>query len=268
MQFSNVSTEELPVYVIEEEARELPCDGCRNGEELPFDFTMAFQPLVDLALQDVFGYEGLVRGLAGESAYSIIRQVTAKNVYRFDQTCRVKAIALAAEANLKKRLNINFMPGAVYKPDICIRTTLRAAEKYGLPKENITFEVVETEHITDTSHLQDIIDYYKKMGFKTAIDDFGSGHANLDWLTELVPDSIKVDMKLVRSVNESRKKQAILSSLVGLCKDLEIDILAEGIETKAERDTLAELGILKQQGYFYSRPEFEKFVDVDKEKFR
>lgn len=268
MRFKNVSTQDLPIYVVEEEAIELPCEGCRNGEALSFDFTMAFQPLVDLSSKEVFGYEGLVRGLNGESAYSIIKQVTAKNVYRFDQTCRVKAIALAAEANLEKRLNINFMPGAVYKPDICIRTTLSAAEHYGFPKENITFEVVETEHIANTSHLQDIINYYKKIGLKTAIDDFGSGYANLEWLCDLSPDSIKIDMKLVRGVNESRKKQIILSSLIRLCNELEIDVLAEGVETEAERDVLAELGIVKQQGYFFARPQFEAFVDVDDAKFR
>ena len=268
MDFKNINTDELPIYIVEEEAKELPCEGCRNGEVLSFDFTMAFQPLVDLSEKEVFGYEGLVRGLNDESAYSVIKQVNARNLYRFDQTCLVKAIALAAEANLTKRLNINFMPGAVYKPDICIRTTLRAAEHYGFPKEKITFEIVETEHIADTSHLQGIIDYYKKIGLRTALDDFGSGYANLEWLCDLSPDSIKIDMKLVRGINENHKKKSILRALVSLCKELEIDVLAEGIETVAERDALIELGIFKQQGYFFARPAFEAFVDIDEAKFR
>lgn len=133
MLFKNVSKAELPVYVVEQEAKQLPFEGCRNGEELNFDFTMAFQPLVDLSLKEVFGYEGLVRGLNNEPANSVISQVNARNIYRFDQICRVKAISLAAESNITQRLNINFLPGAVYKPDICIRTTLAAAEQYGFP---------------------------------------------------------------------------------------------------------------------------------------
>lgn len=267
MNFKSITTSELPIYVVEENAKELPCSGCRRGEELDFDFTMAFQPLVDLAAKEVFGYEGLVRGLNNESAYSIIQQVTAKNVYKFDQTCRVKAIALAAEAQLTKRLNINFLPGAIYKPDICIRTTLAAADSYGFPREQITFEVVESEHITDTAHLQNIIDYYKEIGFKVAIDDFGSGHANLDWLAVLAPDSIKLDMTLVRDINANPKKRAIVASLAQLCTQLNIDVLAEGVETKAERDTLAALHITKQQGYFFYPPQFECFPEVAAEKF-
>ena len=123
MTFKNLTTTELPLFITEENARALPCEGCRNGEALEFDFSMAFQPLVDLAKQKIFGYEGLVRGLNSEPAASIIGKVTASNLYRFDQVCRVKAIALAAKANLRERLNINFLPGAVYTPDICIRTT-------------------------------------------------------------------------------------------------------------------------------------------------
>lgn len=267
MMFNRVSTDELPVYVIEEEAKELPCEGCRTGKELGFDFSMAFQPLVDLSRKEVFGYEGLVRGLANEPAFKIINKVTAENIYRFDQICRVKAIALAAEAKISQRLNINFLPGAVYKPDICIRTTLNAAEKYGFPCEKITFEVVESNHIADTAHLQSIINYYKKIGFSVAIDDFGSGYANLDWLATLAPDSIKIDMNLVRNIDSDRRKQLIVSSLTALCHQLDIDVLAEGVETIAERDTLANFGIMKQQGYFFASPTFEKFTQVAASKF-
>ncbi|MDG6095857.1 EAL domain-containing protein [Alteromonas sp. ZYF713] len=267
MTFKNLTTTELPLFITEENAKVLPCEGCRNGEELEFDFSMAFQPLVDLADQKVFGYEGLVRGLNNEPAGTIIGKVTANNIYRFDQVCRVKAIALAAKANLSGRLNINFLPGAVYKPDICIRTTLAVAEKYQFPCENITFEVVESEHIQDTSHLQKIIEYYKKIGFSVALDDFGAGHANLGWLAELEPDSIKIDMNLIRNIDSSTRKQHILTALSALCKDLNIGILAEGVETKAERDVLAELGITKQQGYFFSPPQFETFPDVSQDKF-
>ena len=159
------------------------------------------------------------------------------------------------------------MPGAVYKPNICIRTTLAAADKYGFPREQITFEVVEGEKIADTAHLQNIIDYYKEIGFKVAIDDFGSGFANLDWLAKLAPDSIKIDMSLIRGIDTSNRKTLIVKALAELCSALNIDVLAEGVETKAERDILAELNIVKQQGYFFSPPLFETFPSVPEEKF-
>jgi len=267
MNFSGISASELPIYIKEQETRELSCEGCLNGEALDFDFTMAFQPLIDLSQKRTFGFEGLVRGLNNEPAYTVISQITAKNIYKFDQSCRVKAIALAAEAKIKERLSINFMPGAVYKPNICIRTTLAAADKYGFPREQITFEVVEGEKIADTAHLQNIIDYYKEIGFKVAIDDFGSGFANLDWLAKLAPDSIKIDMSLIRGIDTSNRKTLIVKALAELCSALNIDVLAEGVETKAERDTLAELNIVKQQGYFFSPPLFETFPSVPEKKF-
>ena len=265
--FSNVSATDLPLYIIEENAKELPCEGCRNGEALPFDFSMAFQPLVDLEQRSVFGYEGLVRGVNNEPAYTIMEKVNAEYIYRFDQACRVKAIALAAGAGITERLNINFMPGAIYRPDICIKTTLKAAQLYGFPLSNITFEVVESAHINDTAHLQRIIDYYKEMGFATALDDFGSGYANLDWLADLAPDSIKIDMHLIRNIDSDRKKKAIVNALTSLCRQLGIDVLAEGVETKAERDTLAEMGVVKQQGYFFGKPQFESFETVARDVF-
>ncbi|WP_246601008.1 EAL domain-containing protein [Alteromonas antoniana] len=263
MRLDNIAVKELPAYATDESAEKLSCDACRNGEALDFDFSMAFQPLVDLQSKSVIGYESLVRGLNGEPAYTVINQVTAKNIYRFDQTCRVKAIALAAEANMDKILSINFMPGAIYKPEHCIRTTLKAAEKYGFPIEQISFEVVETDHIADLAHLQNIINHYNSMGFRTALDDFGSGYANLEWMARLSPNMIKVDMSLVRDIDKDKKQRVIVSHLYNLCQELGIDVLAEGIETRAERDCLADIGITKQQGYYFAKPQFEKFVEVD-----
>lgn len=268
MKFENVSAKNLPIFVVEENARELSCTGCRNGKMLDFDFTMAFQPLVDLDAGKVFSYEALVRGLDNAPAGTIISKVNAENIYKFDQTCRVKAIALAAEKKPDTNLNINFLPGAVYRPHICIRTTLVAAENYGFPPQNITFELVETDHVSDINHLKEVINYYQKIGFSTAIDDFGSGYANLDWLAELSPDKIKIDMSLIRGINEHRKKQIILSTIKHMAEQMDITILAEGVETKEERDYLYELGVTKQQGYFFGKPAFEAFEPVNPELLR
>ncbi len=264
--FNRVSLSEIPVYVHEDEARVLSCEGCTRGEFLDFDFTMAFQPIVDLAVGRIHSYEALVRGRNGEPAGQIIYKVTAKNIYKFDQTCRVKAIALAAQANLNTKLNINFMPGAVYRPDICIKTTLAAAEKYGFPLANITFEVVETEMIKDINHLGNIIQHYKEIGFTTALDDFGTGYSNLDALADLQPDIIKADMRLVRNIDSDKRRQAILKSLISMAKDLNIEVVAEGIETAAQRDWLMAMGVMKQQGYFFAKPALEAFEAVSPHK--
>jgi EAL domain-containing protein (putative c-di-GMP-specific phosphodiesterase class I) len=123
------------------------CDNCHEAGDLDFDFTMAFQPIVNCKTQSIFGYEALVRGLNNESAYSIISKVNDDNRYLFDQLCRVKAIALAAKLNIKSMLSINFLPNAIYNFERCIRTTLEAAKKYNFPSERIMFEFTEVEKL-------------------------------------------------------------------------------------------------------------------------
>ena len=113
------------------------CSGCRDDLPLGFAFEMAFQPIVDVASQRIWGHEALVRGPNGESAASILANVTEDNRYRFDQACRVKAIEAAGRLfdDEDLRLSINFMPNAVYEPAACIRTSLEAARRVGFPAE-------------------------------------------------------------------------------------------------------------------------------------
>jgi len=95
------------------------CEGCRSGEPLGFDFTMAFQPIVETSESIVWGYEALIRGIAGEGAGEILSRVGPEQRYRFDQACRVKAVELASRLFPKEntpRLSINFLPNAVYEP--------------------------------------------------------------------------------------------------------------------------------------------------------
>jgi len=73
----------------------MACQGCGDSAVLDFEFTMAFQPIVDLRADRIWGYEALVRGLNGEGAGEILQKVTDENRYRFDQACRVKAVELA-----------------------------------------------------------------------------------------------------------------------------------------------------------------------------
>ncbi|MCA1244453.1 EAL domain-containing protein [Stappia stellulata] len=232
------------------------CDGCRNGTRLDFDFTMAFQPIVDLASGRVWGYEALVRGLDGEGAGTVLSRVTPENRYRFDQACRVKAIEMAARLfpDDGTRLSINFMPNAVYDPAACIRTTLLAAGRTGFALDRIMFEFTENEPMVDTKHVEGIIAEYKRRGFITAIDDFGAGFAGLKLLANFQPDLIKIDMDLVRGIDTSPARQAIVAGIMGICRELDIAVLAEGIETQGELTVLRAAGVSLVQGYHLARP--------------
>ncbi|HEY4358544.1 MAG TPA: EAL domain-containing protein [Acidobacteriaceae bacterium] len=236
------------------------CGACKDGSAEPFAFTMAFQPIVDISDQTVFAYEALVRGPAGESAYSVLSQVTEESRYAFDQNCRVKAITLASRLRAHEhgaRLSVNFMPGAVYSPSACIQRTLRAARETGFPLQSLIFEITEDERVRDTAHLQDIVSEYRSHGFTLALDDFGAGYSGLDLLAELNVDVLKLDMRLVRHIHTSLRSTAIVRAVVAMCHELNVRVIAEGVETVDEFELLRDLGIVLMQGYLFARPMLE-----------
>ncbi len=243
-----------------EASKKVGCGACRVDEEAPLPFTMAFQPIVHSA--GVFAYEALVRGPQGESAASVLAQVNTGNMYAFDQACRVRAIEMAAALSpgVPQTVSINFIPGAVYRPENCIRKTLETAQRVGMPLTQIIFEVTEGERITDRQHLINIFREYRKHGLQTAIDDFGAGYAGLDLLAEFQPDILKLDMAIIRDIDKRPASRAITKAVVSICHDLGIQLIAEGIETKAEFEVLLDLGIELFQGYLFAKPKLETFA--------
>ena len=239
------------------------CPGCADAEKLVFQFDYAYQPIVDIATRSVWAHEALVRGPTGQGAGWVLDQVTVDNRYRFDQACRVKAIKTAAQLGLQDRLSINFMPNAVYKPEVCIRTTLEAARVHGFPTDRIVFEVTEGERVEDGPWLASILREYQRCGFLTAIDDFGAGYAGLTLLADFTPDLIKLDMALVRGIDTSSARQAIARGMLAICRDLGITVIAEGVETAAEHDFFRDQGVTLMQGYLFSRPLFRALARPD-----
>jgi len=239
-----------------------PCRACQDTKPLSFEFSMAFQPIVDVTTREIFAYEALVRGHAGGSAAEVLSQVNEDNRYLFDQSCRVKAVELAARLGLSQYVSINFLPNAVYEAATCIRATLQAAKQYGFPTQRLIFEITENEKVVDKEHLKRIIQEYRRQGFKTAIDDFGAGYSGLNLLAEFQPDIIKLDMALVRNIDQDPVRQAIVQGILGVCKALNIDVIAEGVELHAEYALLRSMGVRYFQGYLFSRPAFEQLPQV------
>ncbi len=238
----------------------MKCEACKDGVRPPFPFSMAFQPIVDIANNKVFAYEALVRGLQGESAWSVLSQVTVENRYAFDQQCRVKALTLASQLGLPStgaKLSINFMPGAVYSPAACIQLTLNTAHLLSFPMDSLIFEITEAEEVKDRQHLANIATEYHKHGFQIALDDFGAGYAGVNLLAELHPDILKLDMDLTRDLHKRPTAISIVRSMVKLCEDLDITVIAEGIESLDEYQAVQDCGIHLIQGYLLSRPGFE-----------
>jgi EAL domain-containing protein (putative c-di-GMP-specific phosphodiesterase class I) len=242
--------------------RKVGCAQCTAGGGLDFDFSMALQPIFNTTTKRVFAQEALARGLNGEPAGYVFEKVNTENIYGFDQACRVKAIQLAAELGVDSYVSINFMPNAVYKPELCIRTTIEAAQSNNFPTEKIIFEFTENEEIKDPTHLIEIIRYYKQRGFLTALDDFGAGYAGLNLLAEIQTDLIKLDMALIRNIDTDLRRQVIVKSVLAMCRELSIRVIAEGVEAAGEFAVLQDQGVELFQGYYFAKPAFRALADV------
>jgi len=226
---------------------------------------MAFQPIVDVETGRPFAFEALVRGSNGEGAGEVLARVTPENRYAFDQQCRVAAIEGAVAAGILEtnaRLSINFLPNAVYSPAACIQLTLKTSRSSGFPIDRLIFEFTENEEMVDTDHVRNIIETYRKMGFATAIDDFGAGHAGLGLLAKFQTDFIKLDMELVRGIEASLPRRMIVQGVIRIAESLGITVIAEGIETIAEYDALRAIGVRYIQGYLLARPGFKNLPEV------
>lgn len=238
------------------------CSGCAAAAPAMFPFTMAFQPIVDIVQGRIVAHEALVRGPAGEGAAWVLGQVTEALLYRFDQDCRVKAIEMAARLGMPGRLNINFLPNAVYEPRACIRATLEAAARTGFDPSRLTFEIVETEIVADREHLQRIVAEYRRQRFRVALDDFGTGYSGLARLAWLRPDAIKLDREIVAGCDQDHLRLGIIASMVALGQATGIEVVAEGVEREGEFYALRQVGIRVMQGFWFSRPVFESFSSV------
>ncbi len=236
--------------------------GRATPQSLGFRFGYAYQPIVDVRKRQIYAHEALVRGAGGEPAHTILSRINEGNRFQFDQACRAKAIKVAAGLEMTERLSINFLPSAIDKVELCIRATLVAAHTHDFAIERILFEATEGDAMEDGKRLAAILTEYKRTGFLTAIDDFGAGYAGLNLLADFQPDIIKLDMALVRGVDASRSRQAIARGVLRICFELDIAVIVEGVETRAERDFFFDEGVSLMQGYLFSRPAFQSLGTI------
>ncbi len=224
---------------------------------------MAFQPIVDIENRSIYAYEALVRPPNDGTAFDVLRLINDDNRYAFDQACRVTAIEVAARLGMRELLSINFLPNAVYQPAACLQKTFEAAERARFPLHKLIFEVTENEPSRDVGHLQAIFTEYRRHGMITAIDDFGAGHSGLNMLADFVPDVLKIDMDLTRDIWRDHVRTAITRHVVSLCRELNVLVVAEGVETIEEAAALRALGLRYFQGYLFARPLVEQLPTVD-----
>jgi EAL domain-containing protein (putative c-di-GMP-specific phosphodiesterase class I) len=118
----------------------------------------------------------------------------------------------------------------------------------------VVLEVTERASLDHIGGLSSKLAQLRALGFQIALDDLGAGYAGLNSFTQLEPEFVKLDMSLIRDIDQISNKRKIVRSMVGLCRDLGKQIIAEGIERVEERDVCVDLGCDLLQGYLFSKP--------------
>ena len=222
--------------------------------------TSHFQPIVYADHpEQIYGYEALLRGVNPDGSFISPGTLfeTARGaglLFQLDLSARRSAIANAHVHRLAHALFVNFAPTAIYDPKACLRSTVAAIDEAGIERNQVVFEIVETERTHDPKHLRNILDYYRGAGFRIALDDVGAGYSSLNLIHLLRPDVIKLDMELVRDVDRDPYKARIAANLLDVANALGIDALAEGIETEGELEWVQQHGAKYVQGYLIARP--------------
>jgi EAL domain-containing protein (putative c-di-GMP-specific phosphodiesterase class I) len=223
--------------------------------------TTHYQPIVDVKdTQRVVAYEALLRGKERDGTLvspgrmlGLARE--ADLLFQLDLAARLSAVREAARLGLRTSLFINFSPAAIYDPVYCLRSTVAAISELGLASKDVVFEIIESDHTPDASHLKSLIAYYRQAGFRVALDDLGAGYSSLNLIHQLRPDIMKLDMELIRGIHEDAYKANITQKLLELAQKLGILTVAEGIETVEELRWVRAHGVDYVQGYLIAKPQ-------------
>jgi EAL domain-containing protein (putative c-di-GMP-specific phosphodiesterase class I) len=224
-----------------------------------------FQPIVySRAPDSVFAFECLARGQRADGTLipptTIYRDAHAAGLlFPLDRAARLSAIRQAVQHGLTRRLFINFNPSSIYDPATCLRSTVAAISEAGLPPGRVTFEIVESER-ADPKQLASIVQYYRSVGFRVALDDLGAGYSSLNLLHALKPDYVKLDRELTSGVDRDPYKACIAAPLLGMARDLGIETVAEGVETPGELAWLQDHDVDYVQGFLICRPGLPPFA--------
>jgi len=228
-----------------------------------------YQPIVSLTDGEIFGYEALSRICANGLNMTVENMFKAaeksNRVWELESLCRAKALKGAMGMDSGKKLFLNVNPNIMHDEGFKNGFTKSRIEKYGLNFDNVIFEITERVAISDNSAFLSSIDHYKRQNYKIAIDDVGAGYSGLSVISQVKPDFIKLDMSLIRDIDKDETKQLLCKALVDFGLSADIKIIAEGVETEGELETLIKLDVGYCQGYFICVPG-EDFNEIAPEK--
>jgi EAL domain-containing protein (putative c-di-GMP-specific phosphodiesterase class I) len=213
---------------------------------------MAYQPIVDAKTRELFAYEALLRcaepamphpGAVLEAAEALGR---LNDVGRTVRSRVVDPMSMAPPGTL---LFVN-----LHASDLSDDALLSPSAPLTPIASRVVLEITERSSLDGIRDLRPRMAVLRELGFRIAVDDLGAGYAGLTSFARLEPEFVKLDMSLVRDVHKNAIKRKLVRSMTGLCKEMAIPVVAEGIEVAEERDTVVELGCDLLQGNLLAKP--------------
>ncbi len=223
-------------------------------------FRAVSMPVFDLRDESIVGYEILTRGPAGpfEMPDDLFRVSAEQNLLtavdlRCLKTClqAIERPEFHYKENKKLRFHVNLFPSTII--DTSIEHLLQLFPE-GIKPDRLCVEISEQQFIGDPAYLKDDVMALRERGIQIAIDDVGFGRSSLESLIILEPDVVKIDRKYVSGISTDASKVRSLKRLVKVVKALGAELMAEGIEEKAEIPVLLDLGVHYGQGWYWGKP--------------
>ncbi|MHB8132428.1 MAG: EAL domain-containing protein, partial [Mobilitalea sp.] len=220
-----------------------------------------FQPIISLRDGSILGHEALSR-ITCESAienpdmlFSIAGEYN--RLWDLELLCRTTALEAAYKFMIppySKMLFLNVNPNTMHDENFRTGFTKEFLMQFQMKPQNVIFEITERNVILDMNGFLSTIDHYRGQDYKIAIDDAGAGYSGLNLISDINPNYIKLDMKLIRGIDSDNLKYALVKGMVELSKASQISLIGEGIETYEELESLINLGVQYGQGYFIQKP--------------
>lgn len=224
-------------------------------------FDLLYQPQVDIATNRICGVEALIRwrhpdlGLLPTETLMAIAE-RAEVGPRLGRYIIAKALGEAArwpDTLSSLRMAVNVTADDMAANDFADRV-LGAVEASGFAADRLTIEVTESGLVRDAAHAARALDALRARGIRIAIDDFGTGYSSLAYLSALPVDYLKVDKSLVTDLFGSARDRVVVRGVVDIARSLDLTVIAEGVETEAQRDAAGRAGCQLYQGYLCARP--------------
>ena len=222
------------------------------------DVHIVYQPLVNMVEQRVIGYEALTRLPGGQfKSPDLVFKIAAEQgvLWNLERLCRQRALEMLPQLTKEQRLFINVEPDSFYDPWLRSRAFLDQLRDVGLDPSRVVLELTERAVVKDYVEMRKVLREVRKLGYPLALDDVGSGYAGLQTIAEIRPDYLKMDMALIRNLHLDPIRRELIRTVRTFADSTGTTLVAEGVETIAELETLAGTGVRCAQGFLFARPD-------------